>query len=310
MKINEYLNILNLNEKYNYLNIQFLTQHELKKAYHIAALNNHPDKSNNPNSKEIFQDIQIAYTQLKLYINNNTLNKDTYENNIFNKSYFELIMEFLTILITNQDDNKSIETFKTNCLEYRNKIIENLLDKLNIDVLEEIYLIINKLKKSQNISQETYETIFEILKKKFQSINIYVLNPTIENLLKNEIFKLDISNEIVYIPLWHHEVNYNNNIIKIVPLLENNIFIDQDNNIHIDYKTSYNNLIFLLKNYDDPYFEILFNQSIFKIPLNKLYINKYQTYVFKKYGIPKINTNNIFDVSNLSNIVIHIYLDI
>ena len=66
--------------------------------------------------------------------------------------------------------------------------------------------------------------------------------------LNPQIFKLDISGEVVYIPLWHHEVNYNNNIIKIVPLLENNIFIDRDNNIHIDYKTTYDDLSFLLKN--------------------------------------------------------------
>ena len=147
------------------------------------------------------------------------------------------------------------------------------------------------------------------MKKKFESVNIYILNPCLENLFKNEIFKLDISGEVVYIPLWHHEVNYNNNIIKIVPLLENNIFIDRDNNIHIDYNTTYDNLIFLLKNYDDPYFKLLLNEIVLKIPLNKLYINKYQTYVFKNSGISQINLNNIFDVSNLSNIVVHIYLD-
>jgi hypothetical protein len=146
---------------------------------------------------------------------------------------------------------------------------------LNIEVLEEIYQIINKLHKNNNISHETYKIIFNILKKKFEYVNIYILNPSLENLFKNEIFKLDISGEVVYIPLWHHEVNYNNNIIKIVPLLENNIFIDRDNNIHI-----------------------------------KLYINKYQTYVFKNSGISQINLNNMFDVSNLSNIIVHIYLDV
>lgn len=313
MIVNKYLNLLNLHDKYDSSNIHLLTFSELKRAYHIAALNNHPDKNNCPDSKVAFQNIQHAYTNLKSYleINTNDIENETddFENNIFSKSYFQLIMEFLTIL-RNDQNIQSIETFKINCLEYGNKIIENLLDKLNFDVLEEIYQIINKLKQTENISQQTYDTIFNILKKKFQSVNIYILNPTIENLLKNEIFKLDISNETVYIPLWHQEVNYNNNIIKIVPLLDNNIFIDQDNNIHIDYKTSYNNLVFLLKNYDDPYFEILLNEIVFKIPLNKLYINKYQTYVFKKSGIPKMNLVNIFDVNNLSDIVVHIYLDI
>ena len=91
--------------------------------------------------------------------------------------------------------------------------------------------------------------------------------------------------------------------------MENNISIDRDNNIHIDYKTTYDNLTFLLKNYDNPYFELSLNKNIFKIPLNKLYINKYQTYIFKNSGISQINLNNMFDVSNLSNIIVHIYLD-
>jgi hypothetical protein len=316
MKINEYLNLLNLNDNYSDKTIYNLKFDELKRAYHIAALNNHPDKNSDPDSNQKFQDIQNAYTNLKSYINYDTLkddiiddNKDEFENNIFSKSYFELIMEFLNILTTNQD-NKSIETFKTTCLEYRNKLFEKLLDKLNIEVLEEIYQIINKLHKNNNISHETYKIIFNILKKKFEYVNIYILNPSLENLFKNEIFKLDISGEVVYIPLWHHEVNYNNNIIKIVPLLENNIFIDRDNNIHIDYRTTYDNLIFLLKNYDDPYFELLLNENVLKISLNKLYINKYQTYVFKNSGISQINLNNMFDVSNLSNIIVHIYLDV
>ena len=316
MKINECLNLLNLNDNYNDKTIYNLTFNELKRAYHIAALNNHPDKNSHPDSNKKFQDIQNAYTNLKSYINYDTFkddiiddNKDEFENSIFSKSYFELVMEFLNTLTINQD-NILIETFKTNCLEYRNKLLENLLDKLNIEILEEIYQIINKLHQNNNISHETYKIIFNILKKKFESVNIYILNPSLENLFKNEIFKLDISGEVVYIPLWHHEVNYNNNIIKIVPLLENNIFIDRDNNIHIDYKTTYDDLSFLLKNYDDPYFELSLNENVLKIPLNKLYINKYQTYVFKNSGISQINLNNMFDVSNLSNIIVHIYLDV
>ena len=49
MKINfeNSLILLKLNNKYNSNNITDLTQEELKKSYHIMALNLHPDKNLN-----------------------------------------------------------------------------------------------------------------------------------------------------------------------------------------------------------------------------------------------------------------------
>ena len=45
-----------------------------------------------------------------------------------------------------------------------------------------------------------------------------------------------------------------------------------------------------------------------KIPVQNLYIRKYQSYIFYNIGIPLININNIFDISNKNNIVINIHL--
>ena len=58
MNITNALTILELNNKYNIYNIGNLKLYELKKQYHILALNYHPDKNIKENSKEHFQNIK------------------------------------------------------------------------------------------------------------------------------------------------------------------------------------------------------------------------------------------------------------
>ena len=69
MNINKAIDHLNINSYYKN-NINELSLTELKKAYHISALNNHPDKSNNSDSNEIFININDSYNYLLNIISN------------------------------------------------------------------------------------------------------------------------------------------------------------------------------------------------------------------------------------------------
>ena len=40
--------------------------------------------------------------------------------------------------------------------------------------------------------------------------NVIILNPTLEDLLEGNIYKLDIFEKEFYIPLWHQELYYDN----------------------------------------------------------------------------------------------------
>ena len=57
INLNTSLDIMELNTKYNIHNIEQLTMQELKKTYHILALNYHPDKNSESNSNATFQNI-------------------------------------------------------------------------------------------------------------------------------------------------------------------------------------------------------------------------------------------------------------
>tara|TARA_B100000902_G_scaffold292440_1_gene278838 strand:+ start:11771 stop:12688 length:918 start_codon:yes stop_codon:yes gene_type:complete len=305
MNINSALKILKLENKYNYLNIKDLTQIELKRNYHVLALNNHPDKNNDINANKIFQEIEEAYSFLKNIIDNNKYNNYENDNSCTSDiEYTDLIISFVDILSKTMN-TQEINKFHDKCIEYSNKLLDQLLDKVNINVLEDLYCFINN---NTYFSDKISNNIKNIIINKLKIYNIYIINPTLDNLLNSEIFKLEISNNsinnIIYIPLWHNEMIYEKNIIKIQPKLPNNITIDDNNNIHIKYINDFENLISMIK--IDISYLLIHN---YKIPINELKFKKNQIYKLKNLGMPIVNNLDILDNKTKSDIYIHINLD-
>jgi hypothetical protein len=339
MKINDALKLLDLHEKYNIYNFKEITFEELKKNYHIKALNIHPDKNKSLNSKEEFQKLQSAYTFLKKTISLDFSNVDHEFNenecDVFDSSYTELIINFINILTkiknndsSNLDYQENVKKFKSDCYEYTYKLLETLIEKLNIDSLEDIYIYLsnnynlfynenNDVSNNNNVSfkENTLYIIKKILLKKLQEYNIYIINPTLKNLLNHEIYKMELNDEILCIPLWHNELKYENNIIKIIPIIDNNYKITEDNNLHHYYYNTFENIINIMREQSEnadfiPYIEIIIENINIMIPLNELKLTKYQTYKVSNtnIGLPKINHNNILDITKKGYILIHISL--
>ena len=155
-----------------------------------------------------------------------------------------------------------------------------------------------------NISKESLEIIITTIKNRLQKTNIYILNPTLENIKNNEIYCLDHEGETIYIPLWHRELIYNDITIKCIPDLPENIQIDDDNNIH--YK------IFIEQSrlFESPNIELDLCGDKHYIPMEKLYIKQYQKYVIKECGISQINTTNILDIDKRGDIIAHIFINV
>ena len=119
------------------------------------------------------------------------------------------------------------------------------LDKLNIDELEKIYKVISEYSSENNINIISY--IKNYLLDRLESYNIYILNANISNLLNSDIYKLTIDDTMIYIPLWHNELDFNKNIIKIQHKLEDNLVIDNNSNINYYYYNTFDNIIQLFK---------------------------------------------------------------
>ena len=307
------LKILNLNKKYNIYNIENLEIQELKKYYYIAALNYHPDKNIDNDTSDIFKEINDAYLYLKLYIENNYI-KDNLKNHDTDKdtdlNFVTLLVSFINLLsISEMNDNNIVNNFnkfKSDCIDYSNNILINFIDKLNINIIEDLYnfLINNKI----NINDKFREILKDILIKKLEKYNIFILHPNLKNLFENDLYKLNINNEIVYVPLWHRELIYDNNLIKIQPILEENLYIDNDNILNYNYYLKYREIIDKIeKNITD--IIVTIHNLIINIPIYELYFRNYQIYQIKNKGISKINNDNIFDTNIKCNINIHIFLE-
>ena len=344
MKISEAIVILNI-KNYTIYNIKNITHNELKKHYHIQCLIYHPDKNiNNTEATFIFQNINYAYNILKELINANAKDFDSkdfdakdfdakdfdskdfdakdfdakdFDANNYNYNYY--IFNFIDFIIKYYSNNtNTIDLDINNIKHYANSQIQallaNLLDNFSIIILEDLYIFLLKYKKectSENDTNAISDNIITIIKmlvqEKLSKYNIYILTPNIANLLNSDIYKLEVNNDIIYIPLWHNELNFENNIIKIDPLLDNNITLDSDNNIHYTYTDTFHNIIDLL-NSNNGTLTINIETHIFNIPINKLTFSKYQIYSIKNQGLSKININNILDNSYKGDIIFHIYL--
>ena len=155
--------------------------------------------------------------------------------------------------------------------------------------------------------QEFDKYKFNIINNIFiKSNSIIELNPNLDDLFLNNIYKYNFEDTYFLIPLWHHEIHFeykNTNIIFICnPILPNNYYIDSDNNIHIIINNNINEISKLINIQIN-----IYNITLY-IPVNKLYIQEFQTYTFKNKGLSEINTTDIYNIYKKMDIIIDIYI--
>lgn len=185
------------------------------------------------------------------------------------------------------DNLKSVVNNKNNIIKHGTNNIDSFI---NIDLIKTYFDIfidsINKVKK-QNKTM--------------------TLTTNLEDILSNNVRQFNYENKTYFVPLWHEEVIFDlqqyDLIIYCQPILPNELYIDVDRNIHIKLDINYKDII----NQKIYKFKII-NKFEYEINIESLFIKEYQIYILKNKGISKININDIYDVEQKHDIIVHIYL--
>ena len=297
--------------KYQDLSLEYL-----KKQYRKLALKNHPDKNGNTDeSTKKFQKINEAYHFLKREIKH--LNYDDLEHDIkeedeelFNSSLYSDILKGFMKTVFEGKYNELLTKIVNDIITAGKRTSVKLFDDLDKDTAFNIYTFLSNNRSVLHLSQEILEVIREIVVKKYDNVEVYKLNPSINDLLNNNLYKLYIGDELFLVPLWHNESYYDGSGCEIIvicePELPEGIEIDDDNNIFITKE---------IYGYSDLLNMILLNKSIqinigekeCEIPISNLYMKREQYYRIKNEGLSKIK-RDIYDVSEKTDIIVKVVI--
>ena len=302
----------------NNTNYTDITIELIKKKYHKLALQNHPDKnSNTPESNEKFRQINEAYNYLKReikIIQNNWYDDENYENDDQSSSvYFDILKQFIKGLLDGKYTDVFINIVQDIVSGYK-KISLKLFDNLDRENSINVYLFLSKYKNILHLSDSILDEIKAVVIQKYDDVEIYKLNPNINDLLNNNFYKLYVKDVLYLVPLWHNEVyfdneneNENNEIIVLCePELPEGLKIDDDNNIYIEKTINIQTeLPSLVLNNDSIIIEI--GDQRYHILVSELSMKREQYYKIKNQGITKPN-DDIYNVSQKADIIVKIIL--
>jgi len=295
MNCKEAFEIMNINHSYN-----DITQDFLKKQYRKMALQHHPDKcGNTPESNVKFQQIHEAYELLQREMIHS---EPPIHSENANYVYIDILQLFMKSVLHGKYNDIILHIVNQIVIGYKH-VSAHIFDNVDKENCMRIYQFLSSNRLMFHLSNELLDSLREMVVKKYDNVHVYKLNPSIDDILDNNIYKLYVNDTLFLVPLWHNEVYFDCSGCEIIvicqPQLEEHVSIDDDNNVHVVTNIALINIL-------TPIVVTIGKQNI-TIPLDKLFIKRQQYYTLKNQGISHIKPE-LDDVAEKSDIIITINL--
>lgn len=280
------------------------TAKEVKKAYYQKALETHPDKNKSDRSSESFTQVQNAYTYL---CNFDELNLDScVHENEEPITYSDILSSFIKSTIGIEIKSDQLASTLTQVKKGYEEATFKMFTEMDRHQSARLYAYLAQYSSVFGFSEEVLNRLKQELERKTSKDMFVTVEPSLTNLLDQQVYKLEHMGEFYFIPLWHDELEFelgDKQLVVIVnPKLPKNCWIDDSGTLHIRYDYS------VIDALDKGYITIQVEDKTFSILSRDLTIKKEQTVCIRNKGIPCVDTSNIFAVGKLNHIYIHLTL--
>ena len=283
---------------------------QVRRLYYKQCLLYHPDKNpGNDTAAEKFREVHTAYEFVIQMKESEGIPPGTCD--MKSASMFtEVLQSFLREHGLDDSINRDIAEAARSGVRLFQQTALCLLDTETLitllTILEEYRSILHI---SDNVYAEAKTAIQQQLDERKHAIT---LNPTIDDLFHHNVFVFysEVLERKLYLPMWHPEMTYNIGKIRLVvnailpseQSIDDTFHVGSDNTIHICIRRKVQDLLC------SDNITICLGVSSFQIPVLKLRIATEQEYVMAGRGIPVPNNTDIYNVSQLSDIIVTITL--
>ena len=273
------------------------TEKTLRTAYYKKALHFHPDKNKDVEAAERFSACNEAneYLQTYLEIEKDNADGEVYESvlsRFFSSVFDEPTHGAIFIAICGQIRGKSWDLAL--------RTFESLNRKTAVEVVEYITTFQDVLG-LDNATIERFRSKITLIETEH-----VVLNPKLCNLLNKEVYCLDLSGDLLYIPLWHEEISFDLSCGPVVVTnklhLPDNVAIDHNNDLHVHVRYGMSDAFL------NGHIPIRLAEKVIELPTRELNIRAQQIARIPGRGAPRINPQNLLDASQIGDIVVHLEL--
>jgi hypothetical protein len=281
--------------------IDEVTENNIKKSYRKKVINAHPDKDGGTSEKFVelthAKETLIEFLSAKAYTDPGCSSGECDTESVGGWEWFGSVIKQNNPVEINSAFRKMV-----------GGVAIKLFDTMGTDNMLRTYEIFVKYRDLLCIDDHTLD---ELKMKISQTTHVIILNPTIDDLFDDNVYRYVHADELVNIPLWHNELYYDvpdgELVVKCVPILGEDVWITGNNDIHkcVDVTICVDSDFTGGVDWGGMCSAEIGKRS-FDIMYGDLKMIPVQNVVFRNAGAARINTVDMYDVDNRSDVIIHI----